>query len=191
MWESYVGHHKCTPRDIAEVKSHFSQPGLFASCHINPTVGPPPRPCKSADPAGPFRSGGGYLLYDEVPLSNADVGASAVPASITVGAPRAGEHIVALQPPEALMMARQPAYHSAKACADVAQHDLKRFTAPPLHGTPHELTELAHKLKPHSSSRGDYDVFKLQNQERIELCYRFPDYGGNVRRGGEDKSRDV
>lgn len=51
-------------------------------------------------------------------------------------------------------------------------------------------TELAHKLKPHSSSRGDYDVFKLQNQERIELCYRFPDYGGNVRRGGEDKSRD-
>lgn len=87
------------------------------------------------------------MLYDEVHLSNVEAGASTVPPSIAVGASRAGEqHIVALQPPdlrgapEALMVARQSAYPAAKPCAEVAQHDPKRFTAPPpLHCSPHEL----------------------------------------------------
>ncbi|XP_065303661.1 uncharacterized protein [Dermacentor albipictus] len=180
-----------------KIKSHFCQPGGFTSCHISPSGSP--RPCKPVQQSSPFR----YPLYDAgAPLASPEA-ISAEPNS--GGGPRGQQHTVALDSlvgpaenlrgPEAraLMIARPPPdYTSAgmvKECA--AEHDFKHFAATPLHGSPYDLNDLAHRLKHHSSSRSDYDLMNLQGPERIELCYRFSGCGSHVRCSINEKSRDV
>ncbi|CAN7982796.1 unnamed protein product [Ixodes hexagonus] len=94
----------------------------------------------------------------------------------------------------ALLIARPPAgYGVAGKAGDEHEPDelnFKRFTHVANVQAPYDLNDLAHRLKHRASPRHEHDALVVPGQDRIDLCYRLPNCGANLRRAAEDKIRD-